>query len=55
VLCVYKSTELNTPGLEVCDQDCDLGVAERYGAELFIQAIQTDRAFSDGSWAVTAP
>jgi hypothetical protein len=55
VLCVYKSVESNTPGIVVCDQDCDEGEVERYGAALFVQAAAGGRVFSDGSWAVTAP
>jgi hypothetical protein len=55
VLCIYKALESNTPGIVVCDQDCDEGIAERYGAALFVQAAAGGRVFSDGSWAVTAP
>jgi len=54
-LCLYKSSETNTSGIVPCDQDCDLNIAERDGAELFLPATGAGRVFSDGSWAVTAP
>lgn len=54
VLCVYKLAETNATFF-VCDLDCVEGVAERYGATLYLHATLDSRAFSEGSWAVTAP
>jgi hypothetical protein len=54
VLCIYKDSEDNAT-LFVCDQDCNDGVAEGDGAVMYLHAIAAERAFSQGSWAVTAP
>jgi hypothetical protein len=54
VLCIYKDAE-NAATTFVCDLDCDEGVAERYGATIYIHSTGAGRAFSTGTWAVTAP
>lgn len=52
---MYENSHSNAQPLVVCDTDCTAGLAERYGAEVFVKATNAGRAFVDGSWAATAP
>lgn len=54
--CVYEITETNSEGLAICDTECESNPgAEAWGAELYLFALAKGRAFTNGTWAVTAP
>jgi hypothetical protein len=53
-LCIYKFAEYSSE-LFVCDLDCNPDIAEPYGALIYVHSTTVNRAYVEGSWAVTAP